>query len=49
MDGVKPIKEDINTFFLLTFKNEIQIFWINNGGPIINLNKIKYSYDESLI
>ena len=47
--GVNPIKVEIINLNLEIFIREIHKFWINKGVPIINLNKIKYSYDEFFI
>ena len=41
--GVKPIIEVTNILVLFIFNKEINKFCRTNGGPIINLNKIKYS------
>ena len=47
--GEKPIKDEIKIFVFDILSKEIHIFWKIKGGPITNLNKIKYSYEEFFI
>ena len=47
--GVKPITDEIKVLVFDILSKDIHIFCKIKGGPIINLSKIKYSYDEFLI
>ena len=46
--GVKPITDVIKILVFDILRKEIHIFWKIKGGPITNLSKIKYSYEEFL-
>ena len=47
--GAKPIIDEIKILVFDILSKAMHIFWKIKGGPIINLSKIKYSYDEFLI
>ena len=47
--GVKPIKDEIRILVFDIFSKEIHMFWKIKGGPINNLSKIRYSYEDFLI
>ena len=49
MVGVKPITDEIKILVFDIFSKDIHMFCKINGGPINNLSKIKYSYEEFLI
>ena len=47
--GVNPMMVEKNIDILETFNVAKKIFWTKSGGPMISLNKIKYSKDDFLI
>ena len=47
--GVKPITDETKILVFDTLSKDIHMFCKIKGGPIINLIKIKYSYEEFLI